>query len=397
MTSSFQRLTAYVATLPIFSAHEHHQPDDYFRDFSLDRILTGSYVNWINPWDGQIPDREVLLDRVRHNAYFVWLQRGLQRIYGIDKLTAANWDAVSKIIQDAHASPTWHLEIFRNYGNYRRAIQDSYWNSGDDLGHPEFFSPTLRINCFVVCHHPEMRDHNGASWAQFNVPALDFDEYLEFIEETVRTRKAAGAVALKSALAYDRDIAFRPRERAEAARVFGKHPTEVSPEDQRAYQDFVYDYLCTLAAKYELPFQNHTGLALIGGSNPLNLEPMIARHPHTRFILFHGGYPWVGEIAGLAHNYRNVYPDLTWLPIISPTAAVRAVHEWLETTWSSRYLCWGGDCWCAEESVGASLAFKHVLATALAQKVDEGYFDMDDAECVARRLCYENGEYVYGI
>ncbi|MHB9133535.1 MAG: amidohydrolase family protein [Armatimonadota bacterium] len=399
MTPAQQHLTDYLADLPIVSAHEHHKDEDWYDGLDLDRVLLNSYVGWINPYKGPITDRQQFLDTVRHNAYFIWLERGLQAVYDIDRLTVENWDAVSGKIQRAYASSkTWHIDVMREQGHYRRAIQDTYWEPGSAVGHPEFFSPTYRINGFVMCHHPEMTDHNGQSpWQQYNIQANTLGEYLEFIEQAIAGRKAAGAVALKSALAYDRDIAFQPRERSEAERAFRKHPSEISPADARAFNDYVYDSICTLAAKYELPFQNHTGLALISGSNPMHLEPMIARHPQTTFVLFHGGYPWVGEIAGLAHNYGNVYPDLTWLPIISPTAAVRAINEWVETAWSSRSICWGGDCWIGEESIGAALALKHALAVALGRKVDEGYWPMNDAEEVARRICYENAGCVYGL
>ncbi|MHB1458857.1 MAG: hypothetical protein ACYC0V_18250, partial [Armatimonadota bacterium] len=47
-----------------------------------------------------------------------------------------------------------------------------------------------------------------------------------------------------------------------------------------------------------MPFQNHTGLGKIAGSNPMNLVPMIEKHPETKFVLFHGGYPWTEQVAG---------------------------------------------------------------------------------------------------
>ncbi|MCY1719450.1 amidohydrolase family protein [Prolixibacteraceae bacterium Z1-6] len=50
-----------------------------------------------------------------------------------------------------------------------------------------------------------------------------------------------------------------------------------------------------------------------------------------KFILFHGAYPFGGELASLAKNFRNVYIDLCWLYIISPTYSRRYLHEWLET------------------------------------------------------------------
>ena len=155
--------------------------------------------------------------------------------------------------------------------------------------------------------------------------------------------------------------------------------------------------ICEFAIEFDLPFQNHTGLGIISGSNPMNLEPVIARYPEIKFVLFHGGYPWCHEVGGLAHNYANVYPDLCWLPLISTTAATTALHEYLEVAQTSDRIAWGGDNWTSEESYGATLAYKHVVARMLTQKVHHGYFDMDEARILAERLFFRNARDIYTL
>ncbi|MBI3946694.1 MAG: amidohydrolase family protein [Armatimonadetes bacterium] len=355
MTTTRQSLGGFIADLPIVSTHEHHREGAWQRDLDLDRLLLNSYVRGISPFRDGIADRDAFLEHVRANSFFVWLERAVQRIYGVERLTAESWDGISARIRAAHAAdPDWHLTVMRRFGGYRRAVQDTYWRPGSDAGHPEFLSPALRINAFVLCHHPEMADHNGNSpWRLLDLAGRSFDEYLDLLDATLAARKAAGLAALKSAIAYDRDLAFEPGTRDGAARVFGRHPSEVSDAEHRAYQGFLFDHFCALAAKHDLPFQHHTGLGILAGSRPMNLLPMITRHPGTRFVLLHGGYPWVHEVAGLSLSHRNVFPDLTWLPLISPTAAIRAVREWLETTPGAHAICWGGDAWTGEESVSA--------------------------------------------
>ena len=139
-----------------------------------------------------------------------------------------------------------------------------------------------------------------------------------------------------------------------------------------------------------MPFQIHTGLGQLAGSRPLLFESTIARYPQLHFVLFHMGYPWYHEIAGLAHNYANVSMDMVWAPIISPSAAVAALHQYLEVARSSDLIAWGSDTWTSEDAVGALLAWQYVVATVLAQKVDDGYFDMAEAEVLAHKLMYRN-------
>ena len=84
------------------------------------------------------------------------------------------------------------------------------------------------------------------------------------------------------------------------------------------------------SAKHDLPFQIHTGQARIQGSNPMLLVDLIEANPKTKFVLFHGGFPWVGETGVIAMRFRNVWIDSCWLPTLSYTMAKRAYQEWLE-------------------------------------------------------------------
>ena len=61
----------------------------------------------------------------------------------------------------------------------------------------------------------------------------------------------------------------------------------------------------SLSARYELPFQIHTGHGRIQGSNPMNLVDLIEANPRTKFILFHGGFPWVGETGIILMRHRR--------------------------------------------------------------------------------------------
>jgi predicted TIM-barrel fold metal-dependent hydrolase len=80
-----------------------------------------------------------------------------------------------------------------------------------------------------------------------------------------------------------------PRERAE--RAFGRRPDELTAAEQKDFEDFMFEHVTGLAARYRLPFQIHTGWGQLEGSNPMLLVNLIESHPQTRFVLFHGGYP----------------------------------------------------------------------------------------------------------
>jgi predicted TIM-barrel fold metal-dependent hydrolase len=113
-------------------------------------------------------------------------------------------------------------------------------------------------------------------------------------------------------------------------------------------------------------------------TNALQLQEAIRRFPETRFVLLHCSYPSVEDMSLLVTSYPNVFPDLSWVPLISTGAATRLLHELIERSTLDR-ICWGCDTWTPEESYGSLLAFCHVLASTLTEKRIAGYYSTQDA------------------
>jgi len=148
--------------------------------------------------------------------------------------------------------------------------------------------------------------------------------------------------------------------------------------------------LVELSARHGLPFQIHTGQARIQGSNPMLLVDLIEANPRTKFILFHGGFPWTGETGVIAMRHgAHVWVDSVWLPTLSYTAAKRAFHEWLEVMPSNRIM-WGADCNHAEGIYGATEFTRRCLAEVLAEKVEQGDLLEEHALRIGRQILREN-------
>ena len=164
---------------------------------------------------------------------------------------------------------------------------------------------------------------------------------------------------------------------------------EVTGAEQKQFEDFMFWHLCILSAKYELPFQIHTGDARVQGSNPMLLVDVIEANPDTKFILFHGGYPWVGETGAIAMKHKNVWIDSCWLPTLSYTMAKRAYQEWLDAVPSDRIM-WGADTVDAEGIYGATELTRQCIAEALSEKVEKGEITEDYAYQIGRQIMREN-------
>ena len=98
----------------------------------------------------------------------------------------------------------------------------------------------------------------------------------------------------------------------------------------------------------------------------------------------------------LVDKFPNVSPDLSMLPIISTRASIEMVHDLIERSTAGR-LFWGCDTWTPEESYASLLAFRHVLATTLAEKIAEGYFSREDAELVIEQIFFDNPNIFYKL
>jgi len=107
---------------------------------------------------------------------------------------------------------------------------------------------------------------------------------------------------MKSASAYDRSLQYGEGDREAARSVFYKQPSQVNQEGRIAYEDFMFNWFCQLCAKFDVPSRfipdwgNYRVLTQFSrASNP--------GYPEIYFVLFHAGYPWYDEMAGLLHNH----------------------------------------------------------------------------------------------
>lgn len=230
----------------------------------------------------------------------------------------------------------------------------------------------VRLNPLIRGFHPDEYTQPAESPYHYaethRLPLKTFDDYLAVLDHIMRRAAERGAVGMKSTLAYRRTLHYEAVTKSQAAEAFGKRRGELTPSQIKAFEDYVFRQFCELSEKHVLPLQIHTGYVL-SQSNPLLLENLIRDYPKTTFILFHGGYPWVGETAAMAlHFPKNVWIDSNWLPTLSYHMAKRAYHEWLDVIPANRIM-WGSDTLHAEGLYGATETTRQCLAEVLAERV----------------------------
>ena len=137
-------------------------------------------------------------------------------------------------------------------------------------------------------------------------------------------------------------------------------------------------------------WQSSAGItAIIRGSHPLKTAGLIERHPRTRFLLMDMAYPWSRDLLGMAFVYRNIWLDLTWSLLLSPSHFKLALHEAIEILPDESRMMIGGDNWHVEETYGTMKLARALIGEVFREKLKAGYFGQEDAERLAKGISRE--------
>jgi uncharacterized protein len=412
-TDVYGRLKAYLDAVPAIDTHDHIMPFETLRGsvqtdrgagINLFSLWQSSYYTWFNPltpwpssgkFEDWWPKAKHDFANARATSFYRYQLPAFTDLYGVDfdTITDEQAQALNDRIFTNYQDPRWLHEVITNRANIELMFIDPYWARLKFTTSYPFEVLVFNVTTLVRGFHPsEFGNPWDSPWrfaTEEGLPLESLDDYLIVLERLFQKAKDAGAVCLKSTLAYERTIEYENAAKEAAAQAFGRPRQALTAAERKAFEDFIMWRLVELSAKHELPFQIHTGHARIQGSNPMLLVDMIAANPKTKFILFHGGFPWVGETGAIATRHRNVWIDSVWLPTISFTMARRAFQEWLEVAPSNRIL-WGADCQHAEGVYGATEVTRRCLAEALAEKVERGELLEEHARRIGRQILREN-------
>ena len=412
-TEVYRRTKGRIDAVPAIDTHEHLRAFSELpnqvqtsrgRGMTLYSLWRSSYftrIHRVTPWpaggdfDAWWQRAEHDFDNAHATSFYRYLLPAFRDLYGVDfdTITAEQARRLNDQIFDNYRDDTWLKDVITRRANIELMLIDPYWARLKFPREYKFSVPVLNVTTIMRGTHPGRYDSPLDSPFEFarrsGLATESLDDFLRVINAIFEQAVASGCVCLKSTQAYERDLTYRQVSKQRAASVYGKPPEEITEQEQRDFEDFMFWRVCELSATFDLPFQVHTGDARIQGSNPMRLVDTIAANPETKFILFHGGYPWVGETAAIAMKHRNVWIDSCWLPTINYTVARRAYQEWLDVVPSNRIM-WGADTVDAEGIYAATEFTRQCLAEALAEKVVRGELREEHAHRIGRQIMREN-------
>jgi hypothetical protein len=242
-------------------------------------------------------------------------------------------------------------------------------------------------------------------------PANLGDYLTGVVTPTLERQKQGGAVAEKFEAAYLRSLDFDKVDRAAAARVYSQFRAKGAPPDDqyKILQDYLFRYIAAECGRLGMAVHIHTMAGAgsyfdVGGANPLRLESVL-NDPDlrkTKFVMLHGGWPFIGEITALLEK-PNAWLDFSSQSLMLPPATLaHSLRQWLE--WVPEKVLFGTDAYPYSDEMGweesgwlAARRGREALAIALTAMMRDGEISHDRALELARMVLRENARKLYGL
>ncbi|MBM3421568.1 MAG: hypothetical protein FJY11_10595 [Bacteroidetes bacterium] len=415
-----ERLALYIDTMRIVDSHEHLADPAFVKHLSfLDFMLLLHQFNYNDFVSAGLSRRNFdklftqrvspvekwnIIEPYWQNSFNTTYNRialiAARKIYNVDDINRRSVDTLSRRIARAYQDPGWANHVLKDLCRIDFIIQDGEERlSGIDN--------VLYVKRFTEWLTVRSRGRIDTLAREQAIPITTLEEFVASMENEFYAAVKNGIVAVKINMAYHRTLKVDFVTAEDARKIFrslrnGGTETVLTWNEAKPLQDYMFRMLLGLARDFSLPVVIHTGLHSGNGnflenSNPLLLAGTFMQYPEIKFGLFHGSYPFGGEVSSLAKNFPNVYIDLNWVYAISPSYSERYLNEWLETVPVAKIMGFGGDFRVAENVFGELEIAREIITNVLEKKVREGCFSEEEAMRVARMILRENAIAFYRI
>ncbi len=417
-SSNLDALREHIAQIWLVDTHEHitHEEDwltaeegivDFSRFFvhyaSVDVVSAGfkSLDKLLSPETALDEKWEIFEPywlKARNTAYCKSVDLAIQGLFDLPGLS-----------RDTYRPLTDKMREMRKPGYYRYVLKEkakievSILDTGMVRPDREFFAPVVRMDHFIMARTRQDL-HNIEKESGVSVHSLD--GLVDALATVVQKKTEHGIAGIKSGLAYVRTLNYENPSKAAAENAFSEifahrgalgndGVSGISSGQAKVLQDYMFHKVVQQCIEHDLPVQIHTGIQEGNGNylqqtNPALLNDVFMTYPNARFDIFHAGYPYWGELGVMCKMFPGVHADLCWMNIISCLGARRALSEWLEIMPASKIFAFGGDYAFVEGAYSHSVLARENVAQVLAEKVDNGYFSLEEAKSIANRILRDN-------
>lgn len=342
-------------------------------------------------------------EKIRNTGYARAVEIAARNLYGVNGINSDTYGLLSEKIKQRNEKGLYRW-VLKERSGIDVSINDTIVYDVDR----ELFAPVRRFSEFLLMKDRTDLENLGK---QVGGPIHTFGKMVSALRSEF-DKMEGKIVGVKIGLAYSRPIRFEKVPFSEAEEAFNeiyrtkRFKVSVAPEvwkfvpdsvgvDLRPMQDYLVHAMIGEAERRRLPVQIHTGLQegnenILSNSNPELLVNLFMEYKDARFDIFHGSWPYCGELGALAKNFPNVYVDMCWMHIISPSRSRTALSDWLDEVPANKILGFGGDYLFVEGAYGHSVIARENIAKVLASKVDDGVYTIEQAKKYASWLLREN-------
>ena len=408
-----EKLLEKIKKLPVIDTHEHMAMESEFVAGNFDFTHLMSYVGLdlglagfpAGPWgasQGAVKMGQSVEEKwqhicpywsfVRTGSYGRAYRRLLRRFFDVDDLNDRTVHEVSDQIDDYQYEGVYDEYIHNRYGI--RVMLEVH--NHRPIPEPQHFAP---VYCFDGLAGASSADSVRGVFGE-ELPT-DFGDFRELVRSHLDTAVANGVVGLKiGGTARRRPLDFAPYSDDEVQKSYtflreqadGNWENRETSARLKPFQDATHWIVFEKSGELELPIQIHSGLEFMQpwDGRPGVLIPSLIRFPETKFAIFHGSYPHMAELTGLAKSFHNVYLDLAWFHLLSQHQARTWLAEWLDVLPHNKIFAFGGDVFLFFGICSHLEIARENIAAVLAERIVEGLCDMDDAEQTAKLLFHDN-------
>lgn len=421
----FDEIRGYLDTVPVIETHEHHRGTAgtassffgfvasdiyyYFADLrSAAHRYRGELERAMHDGSMSFDERYAVFERAynqtRHTAYARAVQIGLKECWGIEEINRETMRELDG--KDKTCDERFYRDLAERFGIKAKIVDVGGSPAGPEFAKLIQHEKTDRLDEYCRLAFPLPSLHNIHSKADI-VPLQRYlghgitclDDYLESISILLEKCIESGLACIKDQSAYRRRIRYELPSRGEAEAVFNKiisRPRNVfGTEEVEVLDDWLFHHFMRLARQHDLPVQIHTGhMAGLGNdvskANAANMISVLELHSGVAFDLFHGNWPYMGDILFIVKNHPNAYLDLCWVNAIDPLYCVEIMKRALVTVPHSKVMAFGGDSSRIEWVVGYLVMARDNVACALSEMVDIGWIGVDEAKQIAADWFFNN-------
>jgi hypothetical protein len=255
----------------------------------------------------------------------------------------------------------------------------------------------------------QLRDHYLKEAGLDKVPPTLAEYLSKVVTPTLEKHKQGGAVAEKFEAAYLRSLSFDAVDRAVADRIYHQFASggAASGAEYKPLQDYLFRFVAGECGRVGMAVHIHANAGAgryfeVAGANPLLLEPLFndPQLSSTKFVMLHGGWPFIGEITALLTK-PNAYLDFSDVDLEhTPGELAGYLRQWL--AFVPEKVLFGTDAYPYSPDMGweeslwiASRNGRQALGLALTGMLRDGEITRPRASELARMVLRENARALY--